>query len=96
MTGTVPVAGELSLANLSASLTYHEQLEFLRVTALVVDPAQPRNLVTFVDEQNDLGPIAVCAKDATSPGTKLFTTNIYVEKTKTDVDVYRLDPLPSM
>jgi len=94
MAGTIPVDGNLSMDNLAATMTSEEQLGFERLTALAVDTTQPRNLATFDNEQNQLGKLAVVAKDAASPGTKILSANVYISAIKTDVDVYRLPLTP--
>jgi hypothetical protein len=90
MAGTVPVAGNLTMVNLAATLTKHEQLAFEQVTGLAVDPAQARNLVTTVDQPLQLGALSICAKGGASGGTKVLSTTAYIAGTKTGVDVYRL------
>lgn len=94
MAGTYPVDGNLSMANLAATLTSKEQLEFLQLTGLAVDPAQARNMATFINQNNQLGKLTIVAKGATSQGTKILSTTVYISGTKTDVDIYRL-PLGS-
>jgi hypothetical protein len=90
MAGTYPVDGNLSMADLAATLTSKEQLEFLELTGLAADGTQPRNLATFKNQNNQLGSLAIVAKGASSPGTKILSTNAYISGTKTDIDVYRL------
>ena len=94
MAGTIPVAGNLSMDDLAATLTSEEQLGFEQLTDLGVDPNAARNLATFVDQNNPLGKIAIVAKAAASDGTKILSRTIYVSGTKTDIDLYRL-PLAS-
>lgn len=90
MAGTIPVDGTLSMDDLAATLTTEEQLAFERLTALAIDTAQPRNLATFDNEQNQLGTLAIVAKDAASQGTKILSANVYISGATTDIDVYRL------
>jgi hypothetical protein len=90
MPANVPITGTLTMDNLAASLTVHEQLMFQQVTALKVDLIQVRNLVTTVDQPDQLGALAICAKGAQSAGTKLFSTTAYISGVKSAVDVYRL------
>lgn len=78
------------MEKLAASLTVHEELMFQEVTDLVADKAQARNLVTTVDQADQLGALAICAKGARSDGTKLFSTTAYVAGAESSVDVYRL------
>lgn len=94
MAGTYPVDGNLSMPDLAATLTRKEQLDFQQLTGLAVDPAQPRNQATFINQNNQLGKIAIVAKGASSQGTKILSTTVYVNGTKTDVDVYRLPASP--
>jgi hypothetical protein len=92
MLGTIPEPGDLSMSDLAARLTNKEQLDLVRLTALNVDPAaaSTRNLATFVDEQNQLGALSICAKGGASSGTKILSTTAFVSNTKTEIDVYRL------
>ena len=90
MAGTAPVAGDLSMANLAATLTRREQLAFEQVTALTFDPTQARNLVTTVAQAQQLGALAVCAAGAASNGTKILSATVYISGAKTAIDLYRL------
>lgn len=92
MPGTVPVNGNYSMGDLANYLTEKEQLDFTQLTALTIDSVtgQQRNLATFTPQPNQLGPLAICAKGASSSGTKLFTTTVYVSNAQTSIDVYRL------
>lgn len=90
MPANVPISGSLTMDNLAASLTVHEQLVFQEVTALTVDKTQIRNLVTTIDQPNQLGALAICASGAQCAGTKLFSTTVYISGSKSAVDVYRL------
>ncbi len=94
MAGTIPVAGNLSMEDLAATLTSHEQLAFEQVTGLVVDPTHARNLVTTVAQMHQLGPLEVCASGQSAPGTKILSTTVYIRGAKTAVDLFRL-PLPA-
>jgi hypothetical protein len=90
MSANIPILGTLTMDNLASSLTVHEQLVFQEVTALTVDTTRVGNLVTTVDQPNELGALAICASGAQSAGTKLFSTNAYISGVKSAVDVYRL------
>ena len=90
MAGTIPVSGNLTMDNLAATLTRREQMAFEQVTALAIDPSKTRNLVTTVTQDQQLGALSICAKDAASQGTKVLSTTVYVSGKKTDVDLYRL------
>ena len=90
MAGTVPVSGDLTMDNLAATLTRREQSAFEQVTALSIDPAQTRNLVTTVSQPQQLGALSICAAGAASQGTKILSTTVYISGTKTNVDLYRL------
>jgi hypothetical protein len=91
MAGTIPVDdGNLSMDDLAATLTSQEQLAFEQLTVLTIDPAKPRNLATFIDQPNQVGKLAIVAKDAASQGTKILSTTAFVSGAKTDIDVYRL------
>jgi len=90
MVGTNPVPGNLSMEELAATLTSEEQLGFERLTALVIDPAQPRNLATFVADTTQLGALVVCASGSAGGGEKILSTMAYVSGAVTKVDVYRL------
>jgi hypothetical protein len=90
MAGTVPVSGDLTMDNLAATLTRREQLAFEQVTALSIDPAQTRNLVTTVSQPQQLGALSICAAGAVSQGTKILSTTVYISGAKTNIDLYRL------
>ena len=90
MAGTVPVAGNLSMQDLAATLTSAEQLNFEQLTGLAVDTTQARNLATFISQNNQLGELAIVAKAGPSRGTKILSTTAYISGTTTDVDIYRL------
>jgi hypothetical protein len=79
------------MKELASSLTTHEQLEFIQVTALAADTPQVRNLVTTVPHPDPLGSLAICAQGANQAGTKLFSATVYISGITTSVDVYRLD-----
>jgi hypothetical protein len=89
MTGTVPVPGTLTMDSLAATLTRQEQEAFVQVTALTIDTTKVGNLVTFVDQPNQLGALSIVAKGAAGEGTKILSTTVYIASAKTDVDVYR-------
>jgi hypothetical protein len=89
MAGTVPVSGRLSMQDLAATLTLREQLDFEQVTGLTVDPTQLRNLVTTVDQLDQLGALAVCAAGAAQDGTKILSTTAYISGDQTEIDLYR-------
>ncbi len=91
MVGTIPVAGNLSMADLAATLTRNEQA-FTRLTTLTVDTrgGSPQNLATFVNDDDQLGKLAIVAKGAASQGTKILSPTVYISGAETDVDVYRL------
>jgi hypothetical protein len=90
MAGQIPVAGNLSMGDLAATLTSEEQLGFEQLTGLVTDSTQARNLATFINQANQLGKLAIVASGATSAGTKVLSATVYINGTKTAVDVYRL------
>lgn len=90
MAGTVPVAGNLTMENLAATLTRNEQLAFEQVTALTIDPTQVRNLVTTVSQPQQLGALSICAAGAAIQGTKVLSTTVYISGAKTNIDLYRL------
>jgi hypothetical protein len=90
MAGTVPVSGDLTMENLAATLTKHEQLALEQVTALSIDSTQVRNLVTTVSQPKQLGALSICAAGAASPGTKILSTTVYISGAKTNIDLYRL------
>jgi hypothetical protein len=91
MVGTIPVAGNLSMDDLAATLTRNEQ-DFTQLTVLAVDSATGAtgNLATFIAQDNQLGALAVVASGATSPGTKVLSATVFVSGVSTAVDVYRL------
>ena len=90
MAGTVPVSGDLTMDNLAATLTRREQTAFEQVTALSIDSAQVRNLVTTVSQTQQLGALSICAAGAASRGTKILSTTVYISGVKTNIDLYRL------
>lgn len=92
MAGTFPVAGNLSMSDLAATLTRKEQLDFLQLTGLASDQqaTPPRNLATFVNNQSQLGSLSICASGATSTGTKILSVRAYISGRLTPIDVYRL------
>ena len=91
MAGTIPVAGNMSMDNLAATLTRKEQ-DFEQLTGLSIDPAvgASRNLATFIAQDNQLGALSICASGAASQGTKVLSTTVYISGAQTKVDVYRL------
>ena len=92
MVGQVNVSGTGSMADIANAITRSEQLEFTQLTGLVFDPATPaQNLATFVASTTQFGAVAIVATGTNSPGTAITTnTTIYVNSTKTAVDVYHL------
>jgi hypothetical protein len=96
MVGDVPIPGNLSMADLAATITVNEQLGFTQLVALKIDDgsAPPRNIGTFINQPNQLGELAIVAAGAASTGTKLFSTKVYVLSNLTSVDVYRLPIAP--
>lgn len=90
MAGIYPVDGNLAMEELAATLTSKEQLEFMQLTGLAIDPAQPRNQATFINQNNQLGQLAIVAKEAASQGNKILSITVYIGGAKTEVDVYRL------
>lgn len=90
MAGTYPVDGSLSMQDLAATLTSKEQLEFLQLTGLTTDPTQMRNQATFINQNNQLGQLAIVAKGAPSQGARILSATAYVSGAKAEVDVYRL------
>jgi hypothetical protein len=88
--GTVPVSGDLSMEDLAATLTRREQLAFEQVTALTFDTTQARNLVSTIDQVQQLGELAVCASGNASEGTKILSSTVYISGTKAAIDLYRL------
>jgi hypothetical protein len=91
MTGTVPIAGDLDLATLSATITQHEQWSNVQLTGLVANNASTNNLATFNARTTPLGAAAVVLTGTGSPGTAVITnTTIYVSGAQTAVDVYHL------
>jgi hypothetical protein len=90
MVGTIPADGNSTMDNLAASLTNEEALGLEQLTALTVDPATVGNLATFDKQKQRLGMLAIVASGASSPGTKILSTTVYISGTKTAVDVYRL------
>lgn len=93
MAGSVPVSGKLSMQKLAATLTRREQLDFEQVTGLTVDTTQLRNLVTTVDQQNQLGPLVICAAGADQNGTKILSTTAYISGVQKKIDLYRQNEL---
>jgi len=89
MAGTVPVSGSLSMEDLAATLTKNEQLGFEQVTALSIDSAQARNLVTTISQAQQLGALSICAAGSVSTGTKILSTIVYISGIKTNIDLYR-------
>jgi hypothetical protein len=91
MVGTFAVAGNLSMSNLAATLTRNEA-DFTRLTALEVDtrPGSSQNMATFENEDDQLGQLGIVARGAASPGTKILSPTVFINNTKTDIDVYRL------
>lgn len=64
-----------------------------QLTALKIDPnpALKRNSATFVKNDDLLGPLAICACGAASPGgAKVLSTTAYISGKQTKIDVYRL------
>ena len=90
MVGINPVPSNLSMEDLAATLTNEEQLGFERLTALAADPAQPRNLATFVADPTQLGALSICASGSPSSGDKVLSTTAYSSGALTKIDVYRL------
>ncbi len=90
MAGTIPVAGNLSIEDMAATLTSHEQLAFEQVTGLMVDPTRPRNLVTTVAQMHQLGPLDLCPSGQPSHGTRILSTTVYILGERTAVDLFRL------
>lgn len=91
MNGTFPVSAELSMEVLASTLTTQEQLDRVRVTALIQDSAQPRNLVTFVAEEQVLGDLRICQAGEPCEGKKLLSSTVYIANVSTKIDLYRLD-----
>ncbi len=89
MAGTIPVSGSLSMDDLANTLTRREQLDFEQVTALSIDTTQARNLVTTVNQPNQLGALSICAAGTINPGTKVLSTTAYVSGAQTSIDLYR-------
>jgi len=89
MAGTVPISGDLSMADLADRLIKQEQLGFQQVTALAKDTTQVRNLMTTVSQPNQLGALTIVAAGGASPGTKVLSANVYISGTATDIDLYR-------
>ena len=94
MTGTVPVSGQLSMQQLADTLTKYEQLDFQRVTGLVADHANSRNLVTFTPESQRLGRIAIFATGNASSGTKFLSAIALISGAETHIDLCRLAVTP--
>jgi hypothetical protein len=90
MAGTIPVAGNLTMENLAATLTSEEQLGFVQLTGLAADTNAIRNLAIFINQPTNLGPLAICASGIPSAGTKVLSTSVYVSGAQTQVDIYRL------
>ena len=90
MAGTIPVAGNLTLDGLAATLTSEEQLGFEQLTALSVDTSAQRNLATFINQTGSLGELSITASGAESAGTKILTATVYISGAQTSIDVYRL------
>ena len=76
--------------DLAATLTGAEQGQFEQLTGLEADSAKPRNLATFIAQDNQLGELAICAGGAASSGTKVLSTTAYVSGKQTKIDLYRL------
>ncbi len=89
--GTVPQPGDLSMGDLADRLTQKEQDNFTQLTGLTMDSTAgvQRNLATFIAQDNQLGQLAIVARDTASVGTKLFSTTAYILGAPTAVDVYR-------
>lgn len=85
-----PVASNLSMQNLAATLTTEEQLAFKQLTGLAADSAMARNLATFINQGDQLGRLLIVARGESARGEKVLSTNAYISGTKTDIDVYRL------
>ena len=92
MVGMVPIAGSYSMNDIANTITRHEQLGFAKLTALFADLNLPgQNLATFIPCNTQFGAVAIVATGTSSPGTPIITnTTIYVNSTKTAVDVYHL------
>jgi hypothetical protein len=91
MTGTIPIAGDLDLATLSATITQHEQWSDVQLTGLVADNTSTKNLATFSARTAPIGGAAIVPTGTNSPGTAITTnTTIYINSTKVAVDVYHL------
>jgi hypothetical protein len=91
MVGTLPVSGSLTMEGLAATLTKYEQ-DFAQLTALSVDTAagSQGNLATFINQDIQLGALAIVASGASSEGTKILSPTVYIESKQTKIDVYRL------
>ncbi len=92
MVGQVIVNGTGSMADIANAITRSEQLEFTQLTGLVFDPnTAAQNLATFVATNTQFGAVAIVPTGTASPGTAIATnTTIYVNSTKTAVDIYHL------
>jgi len=89
MAGTVPVSGNLSMAALGDTLTREEELGFVQVTGLAMDPTQVRNLVTTISQSQQLGTLTVCAAGSGGTGTKILSSTVYISGVKTAIDLFR-------
>ncbi len=86
---TKPISGTLTMVGLAATLTKYEQLGFLQVPGLTVDPNQVRNLATTVAQERQLGVLSICTAEAAHAGTKILTTTAYISGVTTMIDLYR-------
>ena len=89
MAGIKPVSGGLTMDGLAATLNRREQLDMEQITALAIDPTQTRNLVTTVDQTQQLGTISIYAAGATQAGTIIISTTAYISGVETLIELYR-------
>jgi hypothetical protein len=84
------VPGDLSMADLAATLTRQEQLKFQQLEDLKQSPENDgKNSATFKETAAQLGPLTIVDSGAASSGKKLFETKALILQKLTSIDVYR-------
>jgi hypothetical protein len=86
------LSADLSLDQISDTLTTKEQLRVTQLTALEADAAaaQKRNLATFIARTQDIGAVLVVAAGSSATGTKILDNkSVFVSGALQQVDVYR-------
>ncbi len=85
------VPGDLSKADLAATLTKQEQLRFQELEDLKQSTENDKkNSASFKESTTQMSALAIVDSGVASAGKKLFATKALVLKELTSVDVYRL------